>query len=356
MINVDRKIALTAALGMTLGLAISTVQADVKVQTITHFGGVAGVGASDISDTSYLQGHTKRTDTSIKFTGAVLGTLQKWMSHAPQGGGDITIYRVDQNTQIELHPDKRTYSERPIYTPPAPGEERSAPSGGASNAPRRQQSDVRVVKSELKVRDTGKTRVINGFNTRNYEVTWDVETENLKTHERSRSLMTTELWNSDDPRFQQLRREERAYSQAYLRLLHLPEMYASVDSRQLGLDRMPFASEQGQKELFGKLQQIKGYPVVTDVTWAGGCISGCGADNQPQSQTQQSSAPSSGLGGMLSGLLAKTAEKQAQNQSQQKQNTDGLSVIFTSHTELKSLDTGNLSGSVFEVPAGYTKN
>ncbi len=57
---------------------------------------------------------------------------------------------------------------------------------------------------------------------------------------------------------------------------------------------------------------------------------------------------------MLSGLLAKTAEKQAQNQPQQ--NTDGLSVIFTSHTELKSLDTGSLSGSLFEVPAGYTKN
>ncbi len=56
------------------------------------------------------------------------------------------------------------------------------------------------------MRDTGKTRVINGFNTRNYEVTWDVETENPKTHERSRSLMTTELWNSDNPRFQQLRR------------------------------------------------------------------------------------------------------------------------------------------------------
>ena len=63
-----------------------------------------------------------------------------------------------------------------------------------------------MVKSELKMRDTGKTRVINGFNTRNYEVTWDVETENPKTHERSRSLMTTELWNSDNPRFQQLRR------------------------------------------------------------------------------------------------------------------------------------------------------
>lgn len=350
MINVDRKIALTAALGITLGLAISTVQADVTVQTMTHFGGVAGIGASDISDTSYLQGHTKRTDTRIKFTGAVLGTLQKWMAHGPQGGDDITIYRVDQNTQIELHPDKHTYSERPIYTPPSV----EKPSGGASSPPRRQQSDVRVVKSELKVRDTGKTQAINGFNTHNYEVTWDVETENLKTHERSRSLMTTELWNSDDPRFQQLRREQNAYSQAYLRLLHLPEMYASVNSRQLGLERMPFASEQGQKELFGKLQQIKGYPVVTDVTWAGGCISSCGADNQPQTQTQQSSAPSSGLGGMLSGLLAKTTEKHAHNPPQQ--NPGGLSVIFTSHTELKSLDTGSLSGSVFEVPAGYTKN
>lgn len=83
MINVSRKIALTAALGMTLGMAISTVQAGVTVQTITHFGrGVAGVGASD---TSYLQGHTKRTDTRIKFTGAVLGTLQTMDGARPAG-------------------------------------------------------------------------------------------------------------------------------------------------------------------------------------------------------------------------------------------------------------------------------
>ena len=39
MINVNRKITLTAALGITLGLAISTVRADVTVQTMTHFGG-----------------------------------------------------------------------------------------------------------------------------------------------------------------------------------------------------------------------------------------------------------------------------------------------------------------------------
>ncbi len=93
MINVNRKITLTAALGITLGLAISTVRADVTVQTMIYFGGIAGIGASDISDTSYLHGHTKRTDTRIKFTGVVLGTLQKWMAHGPQGGDHITIYR-----------------------------------------------------------------------------------------------------------------------------------------------------------------------------------------------------------------------------------------------------------------------
>lgn len=36
--------------------------------------------------------------------------------------------------------------------------------------------------------------------------------------------------------------------------------------------------------------------------------------------------------------------------------TLGMTVIFTSHSELQSLDTGRLPASVFEVPAGYTRS
>lgn len=357
MHKLTRKAALSAAvLAGLLGAGVG--RADVKLQTVTHFGGIAGIGESDLTDVSYLQGHSKRTETSIKFTGAVLGTLQKWVSHGAQGTNLIHIYLLDQNKLITLNPEKKTYSEQPIYTPPQPGEQPEAQASSSEEpgtAPRRpEQSDVRVVKSEFKVRDTGKTRLINGFNCRNYELTWDIETENVKTHERGRSLMTAELWNSADARFEKVRREELDYSRAFVRLMHLPQLYSGMDARQLGLNQLPFATAQGQKELFDKLGRIKGYPVATDVKWEAGCTAHCATQSEPQQQPQEQS--SGGLGGMLGGFLAKKLGGGSQGQAQNQANAAGMNVIFSSHTELESLDTAPLPASIFEVPAGYRRD
>jgi hypothetical protein len=352
MPNLNSKFMLTAVMALGVGLAFSTVRADVQVKSVTHFGGIAGMGASDMTSVSYLQFHKKRTEINIKFTGAMLGTLQKLMSHGQQDSTHINIYLVDQNKQFELNPGKKTYIERSIYSPPQPGEISPPPSsaGEPHNPRQREQSDTRVVKSEVNVRDTGKTRVINGFNTHNYEVTWDVETENVKTKERGRSLMSVEMWNSTEPRFEKMRQEENTYARAYVRLLHLPEMYGGLNSGQLGLNYLPFASAQGEKELFHKLEKIKGYPVITDVKWEGGCISNCSNDNQTQPQQTEDSGGSGNLGGMLGALLGGKTEQQSQEK-----NAGGLNTIFTSHTELQSIDTSSLPASLFQVPAGYSK-
>ena len=345
-----------AVLSTALTYLPLTARADVRMQSVTHFGGIAGMGASDITSTSYLQGHKKRTESNIKFTGAVLGALQKWMSH-DNGNNLIDIYLVDQNQLLELHPDKKTYAERAIYTPPQPVQEQQAVASSTPGPQQHENNDVRVVKSEFDVKNTGESRNINGFSTHHYVVTWYVETENLKTHERGKSLMTTDMWNSTDARFETVHKEELAYSQAYLKLLHLPEMYSRVDVKQLGLDKLPFTTARNQEELFHKMSQIKGYPVVVDVRWEGGCEN-CqnSKQSQPPPSEQQNLGNSGSLGGLLGGLLAKKAEQKTQNDQQNPSGTPGMTVIFSSHTELKSLDTSGIPASMFSVPAGYTRS
>lgn len=351
MKNVNLKIALTAALGLALGLILASARADVTVQTVTRFGGIAGMGASDITNTSYLQGHKKRSESSVKFTGAVLGIMQKWMSHGDKGGNSVTIYRVDENRKLALNTDKKTYREEPIYAPPQPSQESDKSSSSTSNSGEKKESDVHVVKSEFNVQDTGKAQVINGFQTHEYLLTWNLETENTKTRERGRSLLTTELWNSEDARFATARKEEAAYSHAYAKLLNF-SMPADT-AKQYGLLQMGYLTAKDVKPFTDKLSKIKGFPVVTDVKWEAGCSSNCPNNGQTQSQPQQDTGSGS-LSGMLSGLLTnKNAQK---TQGDQQQNTNGLTTIFTSRTEVQSIDTNNLPALLFEVPAGYSKS
>ncbi|HVC37409.1 MAG TPA: hypothetical protein VNF46_03295 [Gammaproteobacteria bacterium] len=352
MTNVNPKFALTAVLGLALGLVLSSVRADVKVQTLTHFGGIAGMGASNISDTSYLQGHKKRSESNLQFTGAVFGTVQKLMSHGDKGGNSVTIYRVDENRKFVLDTANKTYRESPIYSPPPPSQAvKTSPSSSNSGQPK--ENDVRVVKSEFNVQDTGKKQTINGFQTHEYLVTWNVETENIKTHEHGRSLLTTELWNSEDARFIAARKEQAAYGQAYAQLLHMP--MTTDMTKQYGLLQMRYLTHKDIKPFADKLSRIKGFPVVTDVKWEAGCTANCAHSDQPPPQQEQSSGSSGGLGSLLGGLLNKNSAQNIQS-DQQPKSTDGLSTIFQSHTEVQSIDTGSQPASLFEVPAGYTKD
>jgi hypothetical protein len=357
MTNVNSRIALTAILGLIMGVSFPSVRADVKIQTVTHFGGIAGMLASNITDTSYLQGHKKRSDSNTQYTGAILGTIQKW-KHGDKGSSSATIYRVDENRKFILDTDNKTYKEEPIYTPPQPSQE-AQPSASTNNSGAQKGNDLRVVKNEFNVKDTGKSQTINGFQTHEYLVTWDLETENTKTHEHSRSLMTTELWNSDDAHLAAARTQQVAYNQAYAQLMHIP--MPSDMAKQYGLLQLNMSpngrgqlTDKDMKSFMDKLSKIKGFPVVTDVKWEAGCIANCSENQQTASQDQQSSDNSGGLGSLLGSLMSKNS---AQNsQPGQQQSTDGLTTIFQSRTEVQSIDTDSQPASLFEVPAGYTKN
>ena len=67
-------------------------------------------------------------------------------------------------------------------------------------------------------------------------------------------------------------------------------------------------------------------------------------------QQEESSNGSGALGSVLGGLLNKKTGNQNQAQS-----SNGLNVIFTSHTELQAVDTSGLPSSLFEAPAEYSR-
>ncbi|HEU5399451.1 MAG TPA: hypothetical protein VFV77_09205, partial [Gammaproteobacteria bacterium] len=97
------RVAIIAVLGSATLCASLAARADVKMERVTHFGGVFGMGANDTTSTDYLQGLKKRDESTVKFTGSVLGALQRF-KHGDKGSQSVNIMRVDQNLLYDLNP------------------------------------------------------------------------------------------------------------------------------------------------------------------------------------------------------------------------------------------------------------
>ena len=329
-----------------LALAPLAARADVKVETLTHINEVTGITAHDSDTTDYFQGTKKREENLRKFTGSVLGAWQKFRGE-DKGSMDIDIYIVDTNKHYDLDPQKKTYSEDAIYDPSQP---QKAPEGGNAQSQKQQpqqDQDVKVTKNELTVKDTGKTQTINGFDTHEYLITWDYETQNTKTGDTSKSLMTTDLWASMDPRLPKARDAEMAYNKAYLQLMHI--QIPEEEGRLYGFGSGTLTiNGQDEKAFFDKLRSIKGMPVSTDVTWeVGGTSAKGGATNSGAEQAHAQQNLDSALGSLF-------GQKQPDNSQQnQKQGTPGMTTFFSSHVEIKAIDTSSVDASMFQVPSDY---
>jgi hypothetical protein len=173
-------------------------------------------------------------------------------------------------------------------------------------------------------------------------VTWDVETENTKTGEKGKSLMTTDLWNSMDPALAKAHAEEVAYDSAYLKLMHVPS--DSGEIQQYGFGTMHLNGED-QKKFFDKLHTIKGYPVSTDVTWQ---TASTDANGKPKADTKDEQ-PHESVDSAIGSLFGAHSKQD----DSKKTNSNGMTTIFSSHIEIKSVRTGALDKTLFVVPKDY---
>ena len=262
---------LSIACGLVFAAAAPlAAQADVKIETLTHINEVTGITNHDSDTTDYFQGTKKREENQRKFTGAVAGAWQR-LKGEDKGSTDIDIFDVSANKHWNLDPQKKVYNMEAIYDPNQPS--KAPPEGGTTRQQqqREQDEDVKVTKNEFTVKDTGKTQSINGFDTREYLITWDYETQNTKTGETGKNLMTTDTWTSTDPRLTKAREAEAAYDKAYAQLMHMPALASNDKAVVYGLGSgRSEINGKDMKSAVEKLHTIKGLPVSTDITWETG--------------------------------------------------------------------------------------
>ena len=199
------------------------------------------------------------------------------------------------------------------------------------------------------MKDTGQTKNINGFDTHEYLVTWDLETLNTKTGEKGRDLMTTDTWTSLDPKLAKAWEAEETYDRAYRKLMHEPEPDTNAVYAMYGLGAGHVEVEgQDMKSAIEKLRTIKGLPVSTDVRWEAG-----GTDKDGKATNDSDAGKDSGktLDSALGSLFGHKSDDS--DQKPQTAGTPGLTTIFSSHYEVKAVDTSAVDASQFQTPTDY---
>lgn len=331
-------------------LAPLAAQADVKIETLTHLNEVTGLANHDSDTTDYFQGDKKREENLRKFTGSVLGAWQKFRGE-DKGSMDIDIFDVAANKHTNMDPQKKTYSVESIYDPNQPS--KAPPEGGTTREQERQQQDkeTKITKNEFTVKDTGQSKSINGFDTHEYLVTWDVETLNTKTGEKGRDLMTTDTWTSTDPKLAKARDAEAAYDKAYRKLMHEPEPDTNAAYGMYGLGAGHIEVEgKDMQSAIEKLKAIKGLPVSTDVRWeVGGTDKDGKQTNDSDAGKDSSKSLDSALGSLFGGKKSDDSDSQKKDQA----GTPGLTTIFSSHYEVKAVDTSTIDAAQFQTPSDY---
>ena len=320
-----------------------TASADVTVERFTKFGGYYGQGAFEANEKVSYRGLNQRTDRTRKFTGSFLSKVTG-LSEAS------TITRIKKDVIWEVDHKGKSYTEGKITPERAEqSEEGGSSSKGNSGSKGKGEQDKkthRVIKNEVKVKDTGEKRKINGFACKRYILTWELVTEEIETKARSTSLMTNDMWNTNNSKATKaLQASENDYMRAYLKKLKLD--VSPADMKQMGLKYIAVASPGDAKKLRKQIKKIKGFNIVTTIKWEQ-------STSEPEeSKSTKKKEGGGGFGGF--GSISDALGSAAKKAMTKKKKPGEKELIFKSYTEIIKISTDGKGKGHFSIPKGYEK-
>jgi hypothetical protein len=359
---------LKKALSLCVGVVLTTpvsVNADLRYDETTEFKGgimeglgrMAGMfgakGLNKSTTSTFIKGDRLRAD---QLNGTELESSQ--------------IIQLDQDRIVLLDHKKKTYSVMTFAEMRERMEKVMASMKSSSqNQPAKdpKKSDVKV-EPKITVKETGETKVINGFNTRRVLLTTELESEDQKTKDKAAMGADTELWLTKDiSGFE----EQRQFYAKYAQKMASQDILKSAGmSPSMTQDPRVADSAQAMRK---KMESLDGVAILTIMSFN---LSGTpsaetkaqAANSQPK-QTNEEREPESvgqsigkalggfgGFGGF--GKKKKKKEEPAESTQPAQSSSAGsdekvTATLMTSTTELKSFSKAALEGSLFEVPAGY---
>jgi len=296
-----------------------------------------GFGTLSMERSEQVSAEKKASESKTDFKGkGILGkTLGSAMLRSGSGGEIIDLPAM---TVTSLDPKKKEYTTRPIEKIKL-----EEPSGQQAEAKPVNESDIKIIRSEFKVEDTGETQTFNRFPCKKYAVNWEAEWENVKTEAKGTDKMTTLVWTTPmSGELQAAQAEELKFSQGYLKAVGLDANVLQRDV--LGgqwvqlLSSMnpanPSPSPKGQK-VANELKKIEGYPIVIDGKYFA---------IRPEGEKK---AEEEGGGGLSLGKLALGALKKKPKPGEDQE------PAISYYIEILQLASTPIDEAAFQIPAGY---
>jgi hypothetical protein len=297
-----------------------------------------GFGTLSLQQSQRVTAEKSASDNTSDFKGK--GLLGKTLGSAMlRSGSTGEIIDLGALTVTSIDNKKKEYTTRPIEKiqmgQPAQG-------GEQAEAKPAEESDIKIIRNEFKVVDTGETQTINDFPCKKYAINWELEWENVKTGAKGTDKMDTFVWTTPvTGELKAAQAEELKFSQGYLKAIGLD---ADVMKRDvLGGQWMqllsslnpanPAPSPKGA-EVANQLRKIEGYPIVID-----GKYFAVRPEGEKQAEEEKGGTS---LGKLGMGLLKKKP-KPGEDQE----------PALSYRIEIQQLATASLDDSAFQVPAGY---
>jgi hypothetical protein len=327
---------------------ILIVMAVVAALAVSLFAGVTretksevtfkGVGTLTSDSIDKLTPELSYTDSQNAFKGkGLVGTVAKAMFPAGHFG---QIVNLTDLTQTTLDFKKKQYQVEPIKPlemnkaaeKPVPGKE--------------EPSEIKIVKSEFKVEETGESKDINGFPCKRYLVSWIVDWENTRTKQTGENKLLTDVWATPmTDTLREAQEEQMKFSQGYLKAMGINADTLEQDITGASWMRMLTALKPTEPQpkadtagLAAEMKKIKGYPIIIDgkyfVTTQGG----------PQAEQPQEESGGGLLGKLGKGIFGKKKTEDTTNEP---------ALAF--YTEVKSVAVASLGAEDFQPPADFKK-
>ncbi len=293
-----------------------------------------------------LTAEKKLTDSKNKFKGkGIMGKLSgKFFLKSGETGEmiilpELTIWRMNHK--------KKEYRVEPIEKITTQEEATEAGYGGEVEAEEDEESEIKIIRSEFTVDDTGESKTINGFPSNKYIVNWVTEWENVQTGQKGTDRLVTDVWTTPlTGGVQQARAEEMQFTKAYMNSIGIDA--DSLQQTILGTNWLALLgsmSEEGQQRrhkgqgFSEEMKKIQGYPVIIDGKYFAKREGG-------EAEEEEDEESGGDVKKMLGGLAKKALKKKPKNVDE---------PAFTYYTELIEFSPAKVGDDAFQVPANYKK-
>ena len=331
---IRKQIKLFAVIAITL---LQLVFGQITFETKLTSDGFMGMGAFKSTTKTYLIEDAQKTETKLKFTGAIMKMF------SPKGM-TTNIIRLDKKVVWNFNDRKKKYTEQTFEE--IKGMMQLGGEYKSQQMPEQDEnyeSEYEWKKPAVKVKNLKESKTINGFNCQHYLASVTTVGTHLETGIKDTMLFAADLWNAKN--VSKKMDLVNDFNKRYLKAIgfDFPENQ--------GLAMIAGMYKEQMQTLENEVSKLQGYPIINDMklTMTKNLLS----VEEEAEEPEEESISLRDIQRNFGGLLRKKIMKDVVDKKSEKPKQSSVAELFHMTTEVLGIVESSLVGEIFEVKKGY---